>query len=121
MPPVARSLWRSAPAALEVGVDLALEADPRLVRAKSLRMSELFLRFAATSLPGFGVASPRDPAERGSQVCLTHPDAAAIVRRQAGRGIVGDFRPPDVLRFAIAPLTLRYVELGRVLAALAAG
>ena len=106
-------------AALEVGVDLALEADMGLVREKSLRMTGLFLRFAETSLPGFAVATPRDPAERGSQVCLAHPDAAAIMRRLAARGIVGDFRPPDILRFGIAPLTLRYAELGRVLAALA--
>ncbi len=106
-------------AALEVGVDLALEADMGLVREKSVRMTGLFLRFAETSLPGFAVATPRDPAERGSQVCLAHPDAAAIMRRLAARGIVGDFRPPDILRFGIAPLTLRYAELGRVLAALA--
>jgi kynureninase len=108
-------------AALEVGVDLALEADIRLVREKSVRMTELFLRLAATSLPGFGIATPRDPDARGSQVCLTHPDAAAIMRRLAARGIVGDFRPPDVLRFGITPLTLRYAELWQVIAALAEG
>lgn len=106
-------------AALEVGVDLALEADARLVREKSVRMTELFLRFADTSLPGFGIATPRDPAQRGSQVCLTHPEAANIMRHLAARGIVGDFRPPDVLRFGIAPLTLRYADLSQVLAALA--
>ena len=106
-------------AALDVGVDLALEADAHLVREKSVRMTELFLHFADTSLPGFGIATPRDAAQRGSQVCLTHPEAANIMRHLAARGIVGDFRPPDVLRFGIAPLTLRYADLSQVLAALA--
>jgi kynureninase len=108
-------------AALEVGVDLALDADMTLVREKSVRMSEIFLDFAATSLPGFAIATPRDPSQRGSQVCLTHPDAAVIMRRLATRGIVGDFRPPDVLRFGITPLTLRYSDLGQVMAALTEG
>jgi kynureninase len=106
-------------AALEVGVDLALAADMAAVREKSLRMSGLFLQHAAARLPGFAIATPADPAVRASQVCLRHPRAAAIMQQLAARGIIGDFRPPDVLRFGITPLTLRYAELGEVLAALA--
>lgn len=50
---------------------------------------------------------------------LTHPDAAGLMRRLAGLGVVGDFRPPDVMRFGITPLTLRYRDIGRALACLA--
>lgn len=105
-------------AALEIGVSLALEADPAAVRAKSLRMSGIFMAGAAV-LGGFGCLTPADPAARGSQVCLTHPDAAGLMRRLAGLGVVGDFRPPDVMRFGITPLTLRYRDIGRALACLA--
>ena len=105
-------------AALEVGVAIALAADMAAVRAKSLRMSTIFMEGAA-ALGGFGCLTPIEAEARGSQVCLTHPDAAAIMGRLAALGVVGDFRPPDVLRFGITPLTLRYRDIGRALACLA--
>lgn len=109
-------------AALEVGVDIALAADMELVRAKSLRMTDLFMQAAEAA--GFRATTPREAERRGSQVCLSHPRADAIMRALIARGVIGDFRPPDVLRFGITPLTLRYAELGealRVLTAAAAG
>ena len=105
-------------AALEAGVAIALAADMRLVREKSLRMSGIFMD-AAAALGGFGCTTPAELHARGSQVCLTHPRAAAIMRALAASGVVGDFRPPDVLRFGITPLTLRYRDLERALACLA--
>ncbi|HEY6434859.1 MAG TPA: kynureninase [Acetobacteraceae bacterium] len=107
-------------AALEVGVDIALSADMAALRDKSLRMTGLFMTAAAAA--GFTVITPTDPHRRGSQVCLRHPNAQAIMQRLAARGVIGDYRPPDVLRFGITPLTLRYAELGtavRMLAELA--
>ncbi len=103
-------------AALEVGVDIALSADMDALRAKSLAMTGLFMDAATEA--GFQVVTPADPARRGSQVCLSHPDAAAIMRRLAALGVIGDFRPPDILRFGITPLTLRYAEIGRAVEAL---
>lgn len=105
-------------AALEVGVDLVLSADIQAVRAKSLRMTELFIEAAMAA--GFRVVTPLDPALRGSQVCVTHPAAAAIMHGLIARGVIGDFRPPDVLRFGITPLTLRYVEIGAAVQAMVA-
>lgn len=105
-------------AALEAGVDIALSADLRTVRAKSLRMTEMFIEAATAA--GFRVVTPLDPARRGSQVCVAHPKAAAIMRSLIGRGVIGDFRPPDVLRFGITPLTLRFVEIGAAVQAMAA-
>jgi kynureninase len=99
-------------AALEVGVDIALEAPMATVREKSLRQTELFAALVAQMCGDvFAVTSPADPARRGSQVCLSHPDAYAIMQALIARGVIGDFRAPDVLRFGITPLYLRYVDL----------
>jgi kynureninase len=103
-------------AALELGVDLVLSADMQAVRAKSLQMTELFIEAAMAA--GFRVVTPLDPARRGSQVCVAHPRAAAIMRGLIARGIIGDFRPPDVLRFGITPLALRFVEIGAAVQAM---
>ncbi len=104
-------------AALEVGVDIALSADMAAVRDKSLRLTGLFMAAATTA--GFTVITPTDPHRRGSQVCLRHPNAQAIMQRLAARGVIGDYRPPDVLRFGITPLTLRYAEIGTAVRMLA--
>ncbi len=118
---IARALVGTPPilslAALEVGVDIALAADMAEVRAKSVRMAEVLMNLAEAS--GFRVVTPRDPARRGSQVCLSHPRAGAIMRALIAGGVIGDYRPPDVLRFGITPLTLLYAELGEVARALA--
>jgi len=105
-------------AALEVGVDLMLSADMQVVRGKSLRMTELFIEAAMAA--GFRVVTPLDPVRRGSQVCVAHPQAASIMRGLIARGVIGDFRPPDVLRFGITPLTLRFVEIGAAVEAMVA-
>jgi kynureninase len=100
-------------AALEMGVDMALEADMAAIRAKSVRMADMFVDFVDANGSGLGlrVVSPRAAGMRGSQVCIAHSDAAAIMRRLIARGVIGDFRPPDILRFGMTPLTLRYVDI----------
>ena len=81
------------------------------LRAKSRALGDLFLDLVEARCPGFGVACPRDSARRGSQVSLTHPNGYAIVQALIARGVVGDFRAPDVLRFGFAPLYVRYVDV----------
>ncbi len=106
-------------AALEVGVEMFSRAPMRLLREKSVRMAELFADLVEQECPGeFTLASPREASLRGSQACLSHPDAAAVMRRLIARGVIGDFRPPDVLRFGITPLFLRYADLWDAVAAL---
>ncbi len=106
-------------AALEVGVDIALRTPIEAVRAKSLRQSALLAALVEQGCPGaFALASPRDDARRGSQVCLAHPDAYPIVQALIARGVIGDFRAPDICRFGITPLYLRYVDLWDAAAAL---
>ncbi len=99
--------------ALEAGVDLLLEVDPEALRAKSVALTELFIGLVEQRCPGFGLelASPRAPAERGSQVALRHPDGYPIVQALIARGVIGDFRAPDLLRFGFAPLYVRFVDV----------
>ncbi len=100
-------------AAFEVGLDIALQAPMALVREKSVRQTSLFADLVSQQCPGFGLrlASPADPGARGSQVCFTHPQAYPVMQALIARGVLGDVRAPDILRFGITPLTLRYAEL----------
>ena len=102
-------------AALECGVDLLLEADMAAIRAKSVALAEAFV---ARMQPlcerhGFVLASPADPAERGSQISYAHPEGYAIMQALIARRVIGDFRAPDILRFGLTPLYLRFADIER--------
>ncbi len=99
--------------ALEVGVRLTAEADIGLVREKSRRMGDILTALVEERLAGFGfaLASPRDGRRRGSQVALAHPQGYAITQALIARGVIGDFRDPDILRFGLTPLYGRYQDL----------
>ena len=100
-------------AALEAGVDLQLEADPAQIAAKGLALGDLFIREveARAADPDLALASPRDPAARGLHVAFAHPQGYALVQAMMARGIVGDFRAPDIARFGFSPLFLSYAEV----------
>jgi kynureninase len=99
--------------ALAVGVELQLEAGAHAVGEKAALLTEVFLRLAHARLDalGFEVATPASSERRGAQVSLRHPDGLAIVRAAGDRGVVGDFRPPNLCRFGLAPLYTRFVDL----------
>jgi len=113
-------------ASLEGALEVWEDIDLREVRRKSEALSELFIkRVDALTGSGLSLASPRDPARRGSHVALTHPQGYELMQALIARGVIGDFRAPDVVRFSITPLYLRYVDvwqavnvLGEVAAAL---
>ncbi|HWK46488.1 MAG TPA: kynureninase [Stellaceae bacterium] len=100
-------------AALEVGIDLMLEADMAALRTKSLALGDLFIALAEQECGPFGfeMVSPRDRAMRGSQVSLVHAQGYAIMQALIARGVIGDFRAPDILRFGLTPLYLGYAEI----------
>lgn len=102
-----------AMSALEVGVDIALEVDMDDIRRKSLELSEAFIALVAQLCPGHDLRliSPTEAALRGSQVCLAHPNAYAIMQALIARGVIGDFRAPDVLRFGLTPLYLGFADV----------
>jgi len=100
-------------AALEVGVDLMLEADPVLIAEKSAALGALLIETveASDGCRALRLITPRDPAERGSHVAFAHPQAYAICRALIDRGVVGDFRAPDAIRFGLTPLYTRFADV----------
>ena len=100
-------------AALEVGVDLMLEAPLEELRAKSLRQADIFAALMGPELAGhgFSLVSPKDPAQRGSQICFAHEHGWPIVQCLTAHNVIGDFRAPDIVRFGFTPLYLGYAEL----------
>lgn len=115
-PGIARATIGTPPilslAALEIGVETTLAADPAAIRAKSIRLAECLIALVAQQCPGtFSLASPTDPARRGSQISFTHPDAYAIMQALIAQGVIGDFRAPDILRFGLTPLYLGFADL----------
>jgi len=105
-------------AALECGVDTVLAAEAfgglAALRAKSLALTDLFIERVEQRCTdcGLSVVTPRAHALRGSQVSLSRVEGAyAIVQALIARGVVGDFRAPDVLRFGFTPLYLRFVDV----------
>jgi kynureninase len=114
---IARQLCGTPPIlsmiAIAAGVELLERAGMEAVRAKSVALSELFIDLAERSCRSFGLelVSPREASRRGSQVCFRHPEAYPVVQALIARGVVGDFRAPDVLRFGLAPLVLRFADV----------
>ncbi len=97
--------------ALEAALDCRAEVSSEQVRAKSVQLTELFISALEERLPGaFELASPRDPERRGSQVSLRNAAAGSIVEALSERGVIGDFRPPDVCRLGFAALYTRFVD-----------
>ena len=97
-------------AALEVGIDGALQASISAIRQKSLRLAEVFIALMEQE-PEFRLLTPRNPESRGSQVSFAHAHGYAIIQALIERGVIGDFRAPDVLRFGLAPLYVRFADV----------
>ena len=107
--------------ALECGVDVFADVDLAELEAKAQRLADLFIARALDRCAGHGVAlvTPRDPAARGSQVSFAHPHAYEIMQALIARGVIGDFRAPDILRCGFTPLYLGYEDTWRAVETLA--
>jgi len=112
-----RAYVTSSPSVIALGaLEGALEVFERTtmaaVRAKSLALTDLFIALVEEALPGdFEVVTPRDHVRRASQVALRHEHGYGIVQALIERGVIGDFRAPDICRFGFTPLYLRYVDV----------
>lgn len=106
--------------ALESALSVFEGVDMGLLQTKGRALGDLFIRLVDQELAGygFGLASPREGAGRGSQVSLTHPDGYAIMQAVIVRGAVGDFRAPDILRFGFAGLYVTYADIWDAIAIL---
>lgn len=120
-----------ATSALECGVDTVLAAEPlggmAALREKSLALTEAFAALAEARCAELGVyvVSPREPAQRGSQVCLAlkaplQEAGYAVVQALIARGVIGDYRAgdparldtmPHILRFGFTPLYIGFAEV----------
>jgi kynureninase len=99
--------------AVEEGVRLLAEAGIGRLREKAIRLTEYLITLADAWLAPLGcaVASPRDPARRGSHVCLRHPEAWRIGQALIRDGVIGDYRAPERLRLGPVPITTRYADV----------
>ncbi|MFZ9395540.1 MAG: kynureninase [Erythrobacter sp.] len=98
-------------AALEVGVDLIAEIGVVRLAEKSRALSEFFLACLGERELTLELASPPESMARGSQLSFRHPDAYAICQALIARGVIGDFRDPDILRLGFAPAYLRFADM----------
>jgi len=96
--------------ALDAALDVWDGVDMADVRAKSMALGDLFIVEVEARCSSFGVvlASPRDAAQRGSQVSFTCPHGYAVMQALIADGVVGDYREPNIIRFGFAPLYVRY-------------
>lgn len=100
-------------AMIEVGLDIALEANMDAVRANSLELTDLFIQLVESRCAGFGLelVTPREHANRGSHVSFSHPNGYEIIAALIDAGVIGDYREPGVLRFGITPLYLSRTDI----------
>jgi kynureninase len=96
-------------AALDVFDGIAMQS----VRAKSISLTSALIELVDSEGADHDIvlASPREPERRGSQVSFRHPHGYPIMQALAARGVIGDFRAPDIMRFGVAPMYVRHVDI----------
>jgi kynureninase len=100
-------------AALDAALDIFDMAGMAAIRARSVELSERFIAEVARSCPQLELASPRAAARRGSQVSFRFAEGYAAMQALIGRGVIGDFRAPDIMRFGLCPLFNTGEEVSR--------
>ncbi|WP_277983167.1 kynureninase [Sphingomonas faeni] len=98
-------------ASLETALDLWADIDQHAVATKSAQLFAILA--AAGDALGLDCVSPQDPARRGSHISFRHPDAYALTQALIARGVIGDFRDPDILRLGLTPLYLSHEDVWR--------
>lgn len=105
-------------AALEAALDVWDGVDLDDLRAASLALTDRFIAGVEAGCPSLRLATPREHARRGSQVSFRHPEGYPVMQALIARGVVGDFRSPDILRFGFTPLFTRAEDVDGAVAAL---
>lgn len=100
-------------AALEVGVDLVAQAGLAAIETKRVALTQFLIDCVADRCPQLTLVSPSDPARRGSHVSFRSDNAWPLNAALIARGVVGDFRAPDILRLGVTPLYLGFADIWR--------
>ena len=105
-------------AALEASLDMWLTVDMQALRDASVVLTECFIKEVEAQCAGFGLtlAAPRDASIRGSHVSFRHAEGYAIMQALIARGVIGDFRAPDILRFGFTPLYINEDDVVKAVA-----
>ncbi|MFM2193352.1 MAG: hypothetical protein RLZZ460_22 [Chloroflexota bacterium] len=108
-------------AALDEALNVWEGVSMREVRKKSVMQTERFIAGVERSCSGYGLAllSPRASGERGGQVSFTHDEGYRIMQALISRGVIGDFRAPNILRFGFSPLYVSFADIDRAVEILA--
>jgi kynureninase len=121
-PGIARLRAGTPPVLSMAALDAALEVFDGMemvaLRERSIALSEDFIRRVEADCPELELASPRDPALRGSQVSFRFAEGYAAMQALIAQGVIGDFRAPDVMRFGFAPLYISFADAGAAAGAL---
>lgn len=107
-------------AALDGSLGVFDRVDMQAVRRKSIQLTELFIELVEHECAGYPLtlATPRSAEQRGSHVSFRHENGYEIMQALIARGVIGDFRAPDIMRFGFTPLYTRYSDVWRAVAIL---
>ncbi len=108
-----------AMAALEAALDVWEGVDMAALRARSLELTALFIEEVEARCPRLQLVTPRAPDRRGSQVSFRFAEGYAAMQALIARGVIGDFRAPDIMRFGITPLYIDEADIRRAVDVLA--
>ncbi|WP_428851974.1 kynureninase [Imbroritus primus] len=103
----------TALAMVECGLDIFAETDMTAIRRKSLALTDLFIALVEQrcSQHALTLITPRDHAQRGSHVSYAHAEGYAVVQALIARGVIGDYREPQIMRFGFTPLYTGYADV----------
>jgi kynureninase len=100
-------------ALVECGLEVFEETGMDAIREKSLLLTDLFIELVESTCAGhpLGLVTPRDHARRGSHVSFTHPHGYAVMQALIARGVIGDYREPEIMRFGFTPLYTGFADV----------
>ncbi len=105
-------------AALEAALDIWDEVDMDALRTRSVALCERFIEGVEAACPDLKLASPREADQRGSQVSFRFEHGYAAMQALIARGVIGDFRAPDIMRFGFTPLYIDEDDVDRAVSVL---
>jgi kynureninase len=107
-------------ALVECGLDVFAKTNMDAIRAKSLALTDLFIALVEAQCAShpLTLVTPREHAQRGSQVSIAHPHGYAVMQALIARGVIGDYREPEIMRFGFTPLYTRFVDVWEAVAIL---